>query len=131
VKDIGGGKKRIEMDLTIRPDASWSDGKPITTEDVQFYFEVGKAKGMPVLNPDYWERVGLQVKDARNFTVIFEPAYYYDTYGSPIGYAPKHIMGAEWEKVKAAARAWTPIRMRRSSTSSTATSSSSSPPLRP
>ncbi|GAA6747876.1 peptide ABC transporter substrate-binding protein [Thermus brockianus] len=108
VTDIGGGKKRLEMDLTIRPDARWSDGKPITTEDVQFYFEVGKAKGMPVLNPDYWERVSLKVKDARNFTVIFEPAYYYDTYGgtygSPIGYAPKHIMGAEWEKVKAAAR---------------------------
>jgi peptide/nickel transport system substrate-binding protein len=104
VTDIGGGKKRLEMDLTIRPDARWSDGKPITTEDVQFYFEVGKAKGMPVLNPDYWERVNLRVRDARNFTVIFEPAYYYDTYGSPIGYAPKHIMGAEWEKVKAAAR---------------------------
>ncbi|AFV75473.1 extracellular solute-binding protein, family 5 [Thermus oshimai JL-2] len=108
VKDIGGGKKRIEMDLTIRSDAKWSDGKPITTEDVQFYFEVGKAKGMPVLNPDYWERVDLKVKDARNFTVSFEPAYYYDTYGSPIGYAPKHIMGPEWEKVKAAARTLDP-----------------------
>ncbi|AEG34049.1 ABC-type transporter, periplasmic subunit [Thermus thermophilus SG0.5JP17-16] len=108
VRDIGGGKKRLEMDLTIRPDARWSDGKPITTEDVAFYYEVGKAKGMPVPNPDYWERVQLRVRDARNFTVIFEPAYYYDTYGgpygSPIGYAPKHIMGPEWEKVKAAAR---------------------------
>ncbi len=104
VTDIGGGKKRLEMDITIRPDAKWSDGKPITTEDVAFYYEVGKAKGMPVLNPDYWERVQLRVRDARNFTVIFEPAYYYDTYGSPIGYAPKHIMGPEWEKVKAAAR---------------------------
>jgi len=108
VTDIGGGKKRLEMDLTIRPDARWSDGKPITTEDVAFYYEVGKAKGMPVLNPDYWERVNLRVKDARNFTVIFEPAYYYDTYGSPIGYAPKHIMGPEWEKVKAAARGLDP-----------------------
>ncbi|WP_022798601.1 peptide ABC transporter substrate-binding protein [Thermus islandicus] len=108
VADIGGGKKRLEMDLTLRSDAKWSDGRPITTEDVQFYFEVGKAKGMPVLNPDYWERVNLKVKDARNFTVIFEPAYYYDTYGSPIGYAPKHIMGAEWEKVKAAARGLDP-----------------------
>lgn len=104
VTDIGGGKKRLEMDITIRPDARWSDGKPITTEDVAFYYEVGKAKGMPLLNPDYWERVSLKVKDARNFTVAFEPAYYYDTYGSPMGYAPKHIMGAEWEKVKAAAR---------------------------
>lgn len=108
VADIGGGKKRLEMDLTLRSDAKWSDGRPITTEDVQFYFEVGKTKGMPVLNPDYWERVNLKVKDARNFTVIFEPAYYYDTYGSPIGYAPKHIMGAEWEKVKAAARGLDP-----------------------
>lgn len=104
VRDIGGGKKRLEMDLTIRPDARWSDGRPITTEDVAFYYEVGKAKGMPVLNPDYWQRVQLQVRDARSFTVIFEPAYYYDTYGSPIGYAPKHVMGPEWEKVKAAAR---------------------------
>lgn len=108
VADIGGGKKRLEIDLTLRSDAKWSDGRPITTEDVQFYFEVGKTKGMPVLNPDYWERVNLKVKDARNFTVIFEPAYYYDTYGSPIGYAPKHIMGAEWEKVKAAARGLDP-----------------------
>ncbi len=103
VVDIGGGKKRLEMDLTLRPDARWSDGKPITTEDVAFYYEVGKAKGMAVPDPDYWERVNLKVKDARNFTVIFEPAYYYDTYGSPIGYAPKHIMGPEWEKVKAQA----------------------------
>jgi peptide/nickel transport system substrate-binding protein len=46
--DIGQGRKRLEIDITIRPDARWSDGRPITTEDVQFYFEVGKAKGMPV-----------------------------------------------------------------------------------
>jgi len=98
--DIGQGRKRLEIDITIRPDARWSDGRPITTEDVQFYFEVGKAKGMPVLNPDYWERVNLRVRDARNFTVIFEPAYATDLIGSPIGYAPKHIMGAAWEQVK-------------------------------
>ncbi|KOX89253.1 Bacterial extracellular solute-binding protein, family 5 Middle [Thermus aquaticus] len=98
--DIGQGRKRLEIDITIRPDARWSDGRPITTEDVQFYFEVGKAKGMPVLDPDYWERVNLRVRDARNFTVIFEPAYATDLIGSPIGYAPKHIMGAAWEQVK-------------------------------
>ena len=103
VTDIGGGKKRLEMDITIRPDAKWSDGRPITTEDVAFYFEVGKAKGMPVLNPDFWERVNVRIKDARNFTLIFEPAYYYDTYGPINTYAPKHIMGPEWERVKAAA----------------------------
>ncbi|ALJ91897.1 peptide ABC transporter substrate-binding protein [Thermus aquaticus] len=98
--DIGQGRRRLEIDITIRPDARWSDGRPITTEDVQFYFEVGKAKGMPVLDPDYWERVNLRVRDARNFTVIFEPAYATDLIGNPIGYAPKHIMGAAWEQVK-------------------------------
>ena len=108
VTDIGGGKKRLEMDITIRPDAKWSDGRPITTEDVAFYFEVGKAKGMPVLNPDFWERVNVRIKDARNFTLIFEPAYYYDTYGPINPYAPKHIMGPEWERVKAAARGLDP-----------------------
>ena len=108
VTDIGGGKKRLEMDITIRPDAKWSDGRPITTEDVAFYFEVGKAKGMPVLNPDFWERVNVRIKDARNFTLIFEPAYYYDTYGPINTYAPKHIMGPEWERVKAAARGLDP-----------------------
>ncbi|MFN4070716.1 MAG: peptide ABC transporter substrate-binding protein [Thermus caldifontis] len=108
--DIGQGRRRVEIDLTIRPDARWSDGRPITTEDVQFYFEVGKAKGMPVLNPDYWQRVNLRVRDARNFTVIFEPAYATDLIGSPIGYAPKHIMGAAWEQVKRQAAGLDPSR---------------------
>lgn len=101
VTDIGGGKKRLEMDLTLKEGLKWSDGQPLTTGDIKFYYDVGKAPGMPVLNPDYWERVKLSVKDARNFTVTFEPAYYYDTYGSPIGYAPAHIMKAEFDKALA------------------------------
>jgi peptide/nickel transport system substrate-binding protein len=103
--DLGEGKRRVEIDLTLRSDLKWSDGKPITTDDVQFFYEVGKAKGMPVLNPDYWTRVGLKVKDKQNFTVSFEPAYYTDLQGgpnTPIGYRPAHIMRAEWEKTKAA-----------------------------
>jgi peptide/nickel transport system substrate-binding protein len=101
--DIGGGKKRLEMDLTLKPGLKWSDGSDFTTDDIAFYYEVGKAKGMPVLNPDYWQRVKLTVKDKQNFTVTFEPAYYYDTYGSPISYAPAHLLKEEWEKTKAAA----------------------------
>lgn len=112
VTDVGSGKKRLEMDLTLKPGLKWSDGDDITTDDFAFYYQVGKAKGMPVLNPDFWERVKLTVKDKQNFTVIFEPAYYYDTYGgtanlgsaAPIGYAPSHIMKAEWDKVEAATK---------------------------
>jgi peptide/nickel transport system substrate-binding protein len=104
--DLGAGKRRVELDLTLRSDIKWSDGKPITTDDVAFFYEVGKAKGMPVLNPDYWSRVGLTVKDPRHFTITFEPAHYTDLLGGtnqPIGYRPAHIMRPEWEKTKAAA----------------------------
>lgn len=101
--DVGGGKRRLDIDLTLKSGLKWSDGNDLTTEDIAFYYEVGKAKGMGVPNPDYWERVKLTVKDKTNFTVSFEPAYYYDTYGSPISYAPSHIMKAEWAKTKAAA----------------------------
>jgi peptide/nickel transport system substrate-binding protein len=101
--DLGQGKRRLEMDFTLRKDLKWSDGKPISTDDIAFYYEVGKAKGMPVPEPDYWTRVGLKVKDKQNFTVTFEPAYYTDLFGGfrvPISYAPAHVMRGEWEKTK-------------------------------
>ncbi len=101
--DIGDGEQRLEIDLTLRDDVTWSDGTPITTEDVQFYFDVGKAPGMPVLTPDYWERLGLEVADDKNFTVSFEPAFNTDLIGSPIGLAPAHVMRSAWEETTAAA----------------------------
>lgn len=106
--DVGAGKKRLEIDITLKPGLKWSDGNDLTSDDYAFYYELGKAKGMGVGNPDYWERVSLKVKDKQNFTVTFEPAYYYDTYGSPLNYAPAHIMKAEWDKVKAAAQPLSP-----------------------
>jgi peptide/nickel transport system substrate-binding protein len=102
--ELGQGKRRLEMTITLRPDLRWSDGQPITTDDIAFYYEVGTAKGMSVLNPDYWARVKLHpVKDPYNFTVSFEPAYYTDLLSDPISYRPAHIMRAEWAKTKDAA----------------------------
>lgn len=100
--ETADGEQRLEMDLTLRDDITWSDGTPITTDDVQFYFDVGKAPGMPVLVPDYWERVDLEVVDERNFTVSFEPAFNTDLIGAPIGTAPAHIMRDAWQETTAA-----------------------------
>lgn len=104
-EDIGDGEQRLEIDLTLRDDVYWSDGTPITTDDVAFYFEVGKAPGMPTLAPDYWERIDLAVQDDRNFTVTFEPAQYVDLIGAPISYAPAHVMREEWDETLAAVEA--------------------------
>lgn len=101
--DLEDGGTRLELDLTLRPDASWSDGQPITSADVEFYYQVGKAPGMPTPSPDYWERLGLEVKDEHNFTVSFEPAYNIDLIGNPIRLAPAHIMREAWQEVAAQA----------------------------
>lgn len=112
VVDLGSGKKKIEVHYTLRPDARWSDGAPVTTADVQFFYEVGKYPGAPVQNPNYWKRIGLTVQDERNFTVSFEPAYFYDLAGPAIGLAPAHIMAAEWERTKTALSGLDPKRER-------------------
>ena len=101
VTELGEGKKRIEIHYTLRDDIYWSDGHPITSKDVAFFYEVGKFPGAPVQDPSYWSRLGLKVLDDKNFVVSFEPAYFYDLVGSAIGLAPEHVMRAEWEKTKA------------------------------
>ena len=39
--DLPDGKKGIDITFTIRPDAAWADGVPVTTADVKFTNEVG------------------------------------------------------------------------------------------
>ena len=98
------GTRRLEMKLTLRDDIRWSDGTPITTDDIQMYYDVGKAPGVPLLYPDYWERQSLVVQDGQNFTLFFDPAFNTDLTpgrGRPIGYAPAHIMRPAWEETKA------------------------------
>lgn len=99
---LAGGKRRLDINLSLRSGLKWSDGDPLDTKDILLYYEMGKARGMPVPNPDYWDRVSLRVSDALNFTVSFEPAAATDLIGSPIGLVPSHLMRDEWEKAKAA-----------------------------
>jgi peptide/nickel transport system substrate-binding protein len=96
-------KRRLEMDYTIRPEAVWSDGRSISTEDVALYFEMGKTPGVPTTNVDFFERATLRVKDAKNFTLVLDPAYFYDLDVNQVYYVPSHIMKLEWNKAKAAA----------------------------
>ena len=102
VSDLGGGKKRIDIRYTLRDDVYWSDGAPVTSADVEFYYQVGKYPGAPVPDASYWRRVSLRVLDARNFVVSFAPAYSYDLSGSAVGLAPAHVLREKWRQTKAA-----------------------------
>jgi peptide/nickel transport system substrate-binding protein len=68
--DLGHGKKGIEITYTIRPDARWGDGVPVTTEDVLFTDEVGRNKQSGVADAELYRRITkIDVKDARTFTL--------------------------------------------------------------
>src|SRR5688572_29952101 len=42
IEDLPDGKKGVALRVTIDPAARWGDGKPVTTADVIFTWEVGK-----------------------------------------------------------------------------------------
>ncbi len=68
------------VSVPIRPDAEWSDGEPITADDIVFTFETvgdlglggGWIAGYPVPNPDAPSQIGLtRVRAAGDRTVEF------------------------------------------------------------
>ncbi|ABC23961.1 extracellular solute-binding protein [Rhodospirillum rubrum] len=59
--------------FTLRPEARWSDGQPITAEDVAFSFQILKDKGQPLYNSYYSNVTGVEVLDAKRVKFTFSP----------------------------------------------------------
>lgn len=69
-EDLGDGKKGVALTYTIRPDAKWGDGVPVTTDDVTFTWQVGKHPQSGVNNGEAFRRItAIDVKDAHTFTL--------------------------------------------------------------
>ncbi len=68
--DLGNGKTGMKLTYTIRPEARWGDGVPVTTEDVVFSYEVGKNPKSGVIDSDLYRRIlKIDVKDDKTFTI--------------------------------------------------------------
>jgi peptide/nickel transport system substrate-binding protein len=68
--DLPDGKRGVDLTYTIRPDAMWADGVPVTTADVQFTWEVGRDPKSPVSNAEmYRHMTGITIKDDKTFTI--------------------------------------------------------------
>jgi peptide/nickel transport system substrate-binding protein len=68
--DLPGGKKGIDITYTIRPEAKWGDGVPVTTADVVFTYEVGRNPQSAISNAELYRRIiGIDVKDDKTFTM--------------------------------------------------------------
>jgi peptide/nickel transport system substrate-binding protein len=70
---LPGGKTGVDLTYTIRSDAKWADGVPVTTDDVRFTYAFGRNKDSAVANAEmYREILGVDVKDDKTFTLHFD-----------------------------------------------------------
>ena len=70
IKTAVDGKKSLAVTYTIRPDAVWGDGVPVTTKDVLFSWKVGRDRRSGFSNIEPYERVTkIDVHDDKKFTV--------------------------------------------------------------
>jgi peptide/nickel transport system substrate-binding protein len=64
------GSDGIALTYTIRPDATWGDGTPVTTADVQFTYEVGAHPQSGISNAELYRRItALDLIDAKSFVM--------------------------------------------------------------
>ncbi|CAA7613194.1 peptide ABC transporter substrate-binding protein [Magnetospirillum sp. UT-4] len=64
------GKPGVALSFTIKAGAKWGDGKPVTTEDVMFTWQVGKHPLSGVADAELYRRIlRVEIKDERNFVL--------------------------------------------------------------
>ena len=70
IVDLPEGKKGMEVDVALREGVKWADGKPVTSADVVFAWEVGKHPESGVTAAETYRRItAIDVRDANNFTL--------------------------------------------------------------
>lgn len=86
-------------EVTLRDGLQWSDGKPITAEDVAFTINLGKMKTVPY-NPLFGFIDSVQAVDEKTTKVTFKEPRYQQwsnwVYFNPI--VPKHVWEGKSEK---------------------------------
>lgn len=66
------GEPGLATDFAIRPDAVWGDGTPITTEDVQFVWDVGHVPEAGANNQEMYRQMErLEIHDDKRFTIYW------------------------------------------------------------
>ncbi len=94
--------------FTLRPDATFHDGTPVTADDV--LFTVAAAQNPSIKSPRRADWEGVQVSSPDSHTVIFKLAHAYAPFieNTALGILPKHI----WQNVPAAEFPFSPANTR-------------------
>jgi len=67
------GEDGIAVTYTLQPDATWGDGTPLTTADIEFTWEVGRHDLSPFANQELYRSLyRLEIHDEKTFTAHFD-----------------------------------------------------------
>ena len=96
-EDLPDGKRGIAVTYTIQPEATWGDGKPVTSGDVVFTWQVGRHPKSGVSDLESFRRVlSIDVIDDKTFTLHVDRIEF--TYNAmPFPVLPAHIERAIFE----------------------------------
>ncbi|MCH9011529.1 MAG: peptide ABC transporter substrate-binding protein [Proteobacteria bacterium] len=96
-EDLPDGKRGIAVTYTIQPGATWGDGKPVTSGDVVFTWQVGRHPKSGVSDLESFRRVlSIDVIDDKTFTLhVDRIEFNYNAMPFPV--LPAHIERAIFE----------------------------------
>lgn len=86
------GKDGIAVTYTLRDDAFWGDGKPVSTDDVIFTWEVGRHPMSGVGGAEFYRSLyKVEAKDAHIFTLYFDRVTFSYNSISDFSLLPAHL----------------------------------------
>lgn len=89
---LADGREGVAVTYTIRMDARWGDGVPITTKDVLFTWEVGRNPKSGVADGELYRRIlSIDAKDDKTFTMHFDRVTYDYNAINDFDVLPEHI----------------------------------------
>lgn len=89
---LPSGRTGVAVTYTLRRDARWGDGTPVTTRDVAFTIEVGKHPASGVADGELYRRIlGVDIKDERTFTLHLDRLTYNYNALDSFSLLPEHI----------------------------------------
>jgi peptide/nickel transport system substrate-binding protein len=93
-----GGRDGIALTYTIRPDATWGDGTPISTADVLFAYDVGRHPQSGVANAEMYRQItGIDALDDKTFVMhVDRVSFEYNAIGD-FRVLPAHLDRAAFE----------------------------------
>lgn len=96
---VNGGTQGVALTYTIRPEAKWADGTPVTTEDVLFTVDAGRHPLSGISNAELYRRIlKVEVKDKKTFVLHMDRLTFDYNAINDLRLVPAHLERPRFEK---------------------------------